>query len=151
MDGLAARSVYGGYSLTPSRATELKGSTKIQLPTRRGSVPGHIPVSERSTYQWKIYIDEAVTLFADLSYNYQGEEGSGKISVKSETGVLSGAFRNTGQYVGEPNSNWQIDSFNSHRLGLLEFPEPGYYTISLEINPGKGDEMGFQWLWLGTD
>jgi len=151
VDGLAAKSVYGGYSLAPSRATKLKGSTKIQLPTRRGSVPGHIPVSEESTYQWVIYIDEVVTLHADLSYNYQGEEGSGKIIVKSEAGVLSGAFRNTGRYVGEPNSNWQIDSFNSHRLGLLEFSEPGYYTITLEIKPGQDDEMGFQWFWLGAD
>jgi len=53
--------------------------------------------------------------------------------------------------VGEPNSNWQIDRFNAQRLGQLEFSEPGYYDITLEINPGKVEELSFQWLWLGTD
>ncbi len=151
VDGLVAQTVYGGYSLTPSKAILLKGNTNIMPASRGGTVPGHIQVSEKSEYQWKLYMDRAITLHADLSYNFQGEEGTGKITVKSETGKLSASFNNTGRFVGEPNSNWQIDSYNSHRLGLLEFPEPGYYTITLEINPGKGDELGFQWLWLETD
>ncbi|MDF1575550.1 MAG: alpha-L-fucosidase [Bacteroidales bacterium] len=150
-EGLVAESLYGGYSLTPSNATLLKGSKELQPPTRRGTIPVHIQVSEKSSYQWKIFIDHPLTLQTDLSYNYQGEEGNGEITVKSEAGLLSGTFRNTGRFVGEPNSNWQIDSFNSHRLGQLEFTEPGYYTITLEIKPGKKEEMGFQWLWLGPD
>jgi len=151
VDGLVAKTVYGGYSLIPSKASVLKGSSKVLPPTRRGSVPGHIPVSEKSSYQWKIYLEEASTLYADLSYNFQGEAGSGKIIVSSEAGELSATFRNTGRYVGEPNTDWQIDSFNSHRLGQLEFSEPGYYTITLEVEPAKRDEIGFQWLWLGRD
>lgn len=151
VDGLVAQSVYGGYALTPSNAMLLKGSTSIKPPSHRGTVPMHIRVSEKSEYQWKLYIDKKTTLHADLSYNYQGVEGTGKITVNSETGELSASFNNTGRVVGEPNSNWEIDSFNSHRLGLLEFPEPGYYTITLEIDPGKGEEPGFQWLWLEAD
>jgi len=91
------------------------------------------------------------TLYCDISYAFEGETDSGKITVKSESGKLSGTFRNTGQFVGEPNSNWQIDSFNAQRLGQLEFSEPGYYHINLEIKPGKDQELGFQWLWLGTE
>jgi len=151
VDGLVAQSIYGGYSLTPSNATLLKGNTSVKLPSRRGTVPGHIRVSEKSQYQWKIYLDKASTLHADLSYNFQGGDGAGKITIKSEPGELSGTFRNTERFVGEPNSNWQIDSFNAHRFGLLEFSEPGYYKITLEIKPGKSEEIGFQWLWLGAD
>jgi alpha-L-fucosidase len=150
VDRLAAQSVYGGYALSPANASQLEGDTKLQPSARRGTVPAHIEVSEKSTYTWRVYIDKAVSLHADLSYNFKGEEGAGEITLGSEAGMLSGQFHPTGQFVGEPNSDWQIDSFNSHRLGLLEFAEPGYYTITLEIAPGKDEKIGFQWLWLGA-
>ena len=93
-----------------------------------------------------------MTLNTDLSYNFQGEKGAGMFTVKSEPGgKLSGHVQPTGRYVGEPNAHWQIDCFNSHRLGQLVFPETGYYNITVEIAPGKGEEIGFQWLWLGAE
>jgi len=150
-DDLVAQSVYGGFSLTPKNALISDGNILIQAPARRGTVPAHIRVTEKSTYQWRIYVNKAMTLYCDVSYAFEGETDSGKITVKSESGKLSGTFRNTGQFVGEPNSNWQIDSFNAQRLGQLEFSEPGYYHINLEIKPGKDQELGFQWLWLGTE
>ena len=85
---------------------------------------------------------------ADLSYSNQGEDGQGSIRLSSVEGELSAVFQNTGRFVGEPNRGWQIDSFNSHRLGKLVFDKPGYYTISLELDPGGGDIPAFQWLWL---
>lgn len=150
-DGLVAQSVYGGFSFTPKNALRSDGNTMIQVPSRGGTVPAHIRVTEKSTYQWRIYVAKAMTMFTDVSYAFEGEAGSGKISVKSESGKLSNTFQNTGQSVGEPNSNWQIDSFNAHRLGQLEFSEPGYYDITLEFKPGKDEELNFQWLWLGTE
>ncbi|MCK4989773.1 MAG: hypothetical protein KAS29_04775, partial [Bacteroidales bacterium] len=117
----------------------------------RGTVPAHIRVTEKSSYQWRIYMDKAMTLYCDVSYAFEGKGDSGKITVKSESGKLSDTFQNTGQFVGEPNSNWQIESFNAHRLGQLEFSEPGYYDITLEFKPGKDEELSFQWLWLGTE
>ena len=92
-----------------------------------------------------------MSLHIDASYSFQGTAGKGTITVSSRAGSLKANFKSSGMFVGEPNSDWQIDSFNSHRLGQLEFDEPGYYTISLEINPARGEEMGFQWLWLGTE
>lgn len=149
LDGLAAQSVYGGYSLTPHNATLLEGNTLLKAPARYGTFPSHIEVKEKSKYQWRLFIDKPKSLFADVSYNYQGEVGKGSVTVKSVAGSLSAKFLSTGEFVGEPNSDWQIGSFNSHRLGVLDFPEAGYYDINLEIDPGKGEEMGFQWLWLG--
>jgi len=151
VDGLAAQSVYGGYSLTPHNATLLEGNTMLQPPTRYGTFPSHIEVKEKSKYQWRLFIDKPMSLYADVSYNYQGEEGKGSVTVTSKAGSLSAKLRSTGKFVGEPNRDWQIGSFNSHRLGKIEFSAPGFYEITLEVEPGKGEEMGFQWLWLGGD
>jgi len=150
-DGLVAQSVYGGYSLTPLNALKSEGSTMIQGPARRGTIPPHIQVTDKSSFQWRIYLDKAVSLHADVSYAFQEEESEGKITINSSPGSLSGNFQASGRFVGEPNANWQIDSFNSHRMGQLEFSEPGYYDITLEILPGKDEELNFQWLWLGTE
>ena len=150
-DGLVAQSVYGGYSLTPKNAMKSEGNTMFQAPTRRGTVPAHIKVTDKSSYQWRIYINKAVTLHTDVSYAFLGEAGKGKITISSSPGSLSANFQPTGRFVGEPNANWQIDSFNSHRLGQMVFSEPGYYDITLDIKPGKDEELNFQWLWLGTE
>ena len=148
-DGLAAQSVYGGYSLTPHNATLFEGNTMLEPPSRYGTVPSHIKVAEKSNYQWRVFMDKPMALYADVSYNYQGEEAKGSMTVTSEAGSLNAKFQSTGEFVGEPNSDWQIGSFNSHRLGQMDFQEPGYYDISLEVDPRKGEVMGFQWLWLG--
>ncbi len=149
IDGLAAQSVYGGYSLTLSNATHLKGNTMVEPPSRYGTLPSHIKVEEKSIYQWRVFMDKPTALYADISYNYQGEKGKGSITVKSSEGTLRANFQPTGEFVGEPNSDWQIGSFNSHRLGQMDFSEPGYYDISLEVKPQGGEKIDFQWLWLG--
>ncbi len=149
IDGLAAQSVYGGYSLTLSNATHLKGNTMVEPPSRYGTLPSHIKVEEKSIYQWRVFMDKPTALYADISYNYQGEKGKGSITVKSSEGTLRANFQPTGEFVGEPNSYWQIGSFNSHRLGQMDFSEPGYYDISLEVKPQGGEKIDFQWLWLG--
>jgi alpha-L-fucosidase len=150
-EGLVAQSIYGGFSLTPKNAMKSEGNTMIQAPTRGGTVPAHIKVTDKSSYQWRIYINKAVTLHTDVSYAFQGEKSKGKITINSIAGSLSGNFQASGRFVGEPNANWQIDSFNSHRLGQMVFSEPGYYDITLDIKPGKDEELNFQWLWLGAE
>jgi alpha-L-fucosidase len=149
VDGLVAQSVYGGFSLTPANALESKGSTMVQAPERSGTVPAHIAVTEKSSYHWRIYVDRPLNLNTDVSYSFQGEGGKGTLSLSSQAGSLKAKFKSSGMFVGEPNRNWQIESFNSHRLGQLMFKQAGYYDISLEIAPGQGERMGFQWLWLG--
>jgi alpha-L-fucosidase len=150
-DGLTAQSVYGGYSLSPARANNQQGNSRLSPATRRGTVPAHIKVSEKSTYSWRIYVDKAMSLNADVSYSFQGEEGKGSLSVGSQAGTLKATFIPTRLFVGEPNAGWEIESFNSHRLGRLEFTQAGYYDITLDIVPRKGEELAFQWLWLGKD
>ncbi len=148
-DGLAARSVYGGFSLIPSNTSSMDGNTNVEPAERFGSVPSHIKVSKKSTYGWRIYIDRPMSVFTDVSYSYQGKLGEGSVKVKSAGVVHSEPVQPTGRYVGEPQKEWQIDSFNSHRIGKLEFSQSGYYDITLEIDPAKNETIDFQWLWLG--
>lgn len=149
-ENLVAQSVYGGYSLTPGKTLVSSGSTAMQAPTRGGTVPAHIVINEKSTYKWRVYIHQAMTLNADVSYSYSGESGKGSLVVSTRAGTLKGSSLPTGKFVGEPNQDWQIESFNSQGLGQLEFSEPGFYDITLELDPQKGEQIGFQWLWLGN-
>ncbi len=150
-DGLVARSVYGGFSLTPGHVLESVGNTKLEAPDRRGTVPAHIRITEKSSYRWRIYVEKPTRLYTDVSYSFQGQEGRGSLSVHSRAGSLQADFSPTGMFVGEPNRDWQIESFNAHRLGQLEFPEAGYYDIHLEISPPAEEVVKFQWLWLGKE
>lgn len=147
--GLAAQSVFGGYSLKPSNAINLDGDCLVENAQRFGSIPAHIEVSKKSTYQWRIYIDKPMSFFTDVSYNYQGKMGKGTVTVKSAGVLLSVPVQPTGRYVGEPNLEWHIDSFNAHRIGKLTYSESGYYDIILEVDPAKNETIDFQWLWLG--
>jgi len=149
LEGLVSKSVYGAYSLTPQNMKGYQGSSIVSPAQRRGTVPAHVAVKSKSSYTWRIYLDRPGTLNADLSYSFQGKNETGTISVKAAGQKLKRKIRNTGQTVGEPNSNWWIESFESHRLGTLEFESAGFYDISLTINPGKGEIPAFQWLWLG--
>ena len=47
----------------------------------------------------------------------------------------------TGKTVGEPNSDWVIDSYESHRIGTVNFPKPGIYEIELKIEVAKKEEV----------
>jgi len=148
-DGLAARSVYGGFSLKPSNTSSMDGNTYVEPAERFGSVPSHIKVSKKSTFQWRIYIESPMSVIADVSYSFQGKMGLGTLTVKSADSKHSVSVEPTGRYVGEPNREWQIDSFNSHRMGKLEFSQSGYYDITLEVDPAKEKTINFQWFWLG--
>lgn len=151
MDGLIAQSVYEGHSLLPSNANVKEGSTSIEKTSRRGSIPAHILVTEESNYKWRIFVEKPKTFYVDISYDYHGKEGNGAVSISSEAGSLSANIQPTRLLVGEPNQDWQIGSFDSHRLGSLEFTAPGYYDITLKIKPTTGEAMGFQWIWLGEN
>lgn len=148
VDNINAKSVYDGYSLLPQNTIEATGNTSLNPPERFGSVPAHISVTEESTYKWRIFVEKATTLDVDASYNFQGEQRKGILTVKAANTKLELKVKPTGQTVGEPNQNWHIDSFNSQRLGSIKFPKAGFYDITLTVKPGKKEEIGFQWLWI---
>ncbi len=148
VDGLAAKTVSGGYSLTPGNCIEAEGNTLYKEKSGRwGSIPGHIVVDKKSKYIWRIFVEEPMTMIADVSYNFQGKDGDCVISINAAGSKITQTAKHTGQVIVEAG-NWNFDNFSSHRIGTINFSEPGYYDINLEVTPNKDEEIGFQWMWL---
>ena len=78
----------------------------------------------------------------------QGEGAAGSFYVEAAGMTLEHSAAPTGQTVGEPNQDWHIDNFVSHRLGEIEFPEAGVYEVSLQVKAEQARPLKFQWLWL---
>ena len=145
---LVAKSVYGGYSLNLSNTTQSIDNSLIKNSEHYGTVPKHTELKESSTFQWRIYVEKPMEVSLDVSYNYQGNSNKNKLTVEVAGTTISQQITPTGRVVGEPNSNWHIDSFNSHRIGEINFLQSGYYDISLNIEPAEGETVDFQWMWL---
>lgn len=147
-DGLVAESVYGGYALKPGNTVRKEGNDEIIASAAQGWIPPHIMVDEKSSYTWRLYVEEPLSLNTDVSYSYQGESGKGKLSISSASNEISQELKASGLFVGEPNRGLKTPDFQSNRIGSLEFPSAGIYEITLEIKPAKEEPMDFLWLWL---
>ena len=147
-EGLVAKTVDGGYSMLPRNQIVKDESLLIVKKEVEGTVPEHVNVKQPQTFSWKIYIDEPGEKWVDVSYSFQSNSTNGKLSVKAADQELTHKVLNTGKTVGEPNENWIIDNYKSNRCGKINFPKKGLYTIDLEINPAKNEEVKFQWLWI---
>ncbi len=147
---LAAKSVYGGYSLNLTNMSQPYDKSLIVNSELYETVPKHLNLKKNTTFQWRVYIEKPMELFVDASYNYQGKPNKSVLSVEAAGAKVAQQIMPTGRVVGEPNSDWHIDSFNSHRIGKINFTKPGYYDITLNIQPGAGETVDFQWVWLGV-
>ena len=149
IEGLVAKTNDGGYSLTPQNHISSNTNFEIQQKERRGTVPEHVIVKDNLHLQWKIYVDEPGTKTVDVSYSFQKENnGESKITVKSADNTLIHNPQPTGKTIGEPNRDWEIDNFQSHEIGQIEFPEPGFYTIDVNIEPTENEIIKFHWIWI---
>ncbi|MDR1723679.1 MAG: alpha-L-fucosidase [Tannerella sp.] len=146
-NGLVAVTTDGDYSLTYG-GTSGERNLRIKRRERDGTVPEHVVISAPQTLKWTIYIDRAGKLAIDASYSYQGEASGGEIVCSAAGKRLTHKVEPTGKTVGEPNSNWVIDRFLSHRLGEISFPEAGVYEIEMRITPANDSEVKFQWGWI---
>jgi alpha-L-fucosidase len=145
---LVAMNQYGGYSLTPRNYQRADGNTIITKSQRFGSVPEHVDIVDKSEFEWKVFVNQPMTLKADVSYSFQGEEGEGRIHLEAAGAILKQDVESTGMVVGEPRQEWHITSFNAQQMGYIHFPNAGYYIIKLTLHPEE-EPMHFQWLWLG--
>ncbi|MDR1780974.1 MAG: alpha-L-fucosidase [Tannerella sp.] len=146
VQNLAAISTEGGYSLTYENSVGDK-TLKAERKGRGGTVPVHIDVKTTQRLKWKIYVDRAGEKTIDVSYTYQGTATGGMISCLAPT-KLTHNIAPTGKTVGEPNSNWVVDRYLSHRIGTVNFPAAGIYELEFEIAPPKDSTVGFQWIWV---
>ncbi len=147
-DGLVAKTVEGGYALTRKNMLADDGHRSIGRAERGGTIPAHIQVEGKYQMKWEVYIDKPGKMSIDASYSFQGDQPGGDLQVKAAASTLNFNVTPTGQTVGEPNQGWHIDNFASKRLGEINFPEKGIYTIKLLINAKNDEPIKFQWLWL---
>lgn len=147
-DGLVAKGIEGGYSLTPGNMIQDNQPTYISEKEKNGTVPEFITINSNKTLKWKIYIDSPGEKFFDISYSYQNNIENNKLIVNASGTKLEHIIQPTGKTVGEPNQNWVIDNFKSTRLGKINFAEKGFYEIELEVIPSEKEELKFQWIWI---
>ena len=147
-DGLAAKTLDGGFSLRQNNINSEEGERTLKNYDKRGTVPPHVVVKEKYQTTWKIFVDQPGEMIIDVSYSLQGENPSGSIKVSAANVDLRHKVSPTGLTVGEPNQNWHIDNFTSHRLGTINFPTAGIYEIDMDIEPKKDNPVKFQWLWV---
>ncbi len=147
-DGLVAKTMDGGFSLTPKNINPKDESISINRKEKSGTVPEYSVIDSRKTLKWKLYIDTVGEKNIDVSYSYQQNSDKNQLIVKVANTKLSHLIKPTGKTVGEPNQNWVIDNFKSHTIGKVNFPETGFYEIELEVIPEKNDELEFQWIWI---
>jgi alpha-L-fucosidase len=145
---LAAMGVEGGYSLNLKNMVADTQKPVIERKSRNGTIPEHLPVVEKTSLKWKMYVTEPGEKNIDISYSFQGKEGKGNLVMKCAGKTIQHPLKPTGKTVGEPNSNWVIDRFSSVRIGKIGFPEKGAYEVELELRPDKSDELRFQWIWV---
>jgi alpha-L-fucosidase len=145
---LVAKTNDGGYSLTPKLINPKDESVFISRKERGGTIPEYVDVQTEKTLKWKIYIDNPGEKTIDISYSYENKSEKNKLILKAAGSQLSQKILPTGKTVGEPNQNWVIDNFKSHRVGKINFSEKGLYDIELDIIPVDNDIMKFQWIWI---
>lgn len=145
---LVAKSVYGGYSLTPWNAYKFYGTATTEKAENFGSVPKHVKIKEKQQYFWKVNISQPTTLSFTTSYSCQEKKPTGSLKVKVNNHELSGSLQPTGKTVGEPKQDWVIDQFLQFSLGSMQLNQKGVVEIELEIEPAEGQELDFQWLWI---
>jgi alpha-L-fucosidase len=148
VDGFVAKTVDGGFSLKHDNKLSEEGKAISNGSDRRGTVPPNMLMNGKYQSSWKIFVDEAGAMDVDVSYSCQVKSPKGKIKVIAAKQSLAHDVQHTELTVGEPNREWHIDDFQSNRIGTINFPEPGIYEIFMELEPARGEELKFQWLWL---
>jgi alpha-L-fucosidase len=145
---LVAKTVTGGFSLTPFNAFFGEEDLKTESKSRRGTIPEHTLIENPATLKWKIYVDKPGTKNIDVSYSFQQDESDGSMVITANETEITHSIQPTGKTIGEPNTDWVIDNFKSHRIGQIDFPEKGFFDIELDVSPSQQKEVKFQWIWI---
>jgi alpha-L-fucosidase len=142
-----AKTVDGGFSLKHENIISENGKPAIRGYDQGGTIPPHIVITENYQSSWKIFVDQPGQYVFDVSYSFQGKKPE-RISINAAKTSIAHEVVATGITVGEPNRDWHIDNFTSHRVGSINFLKAGIYEISMDIETKKDAPVKFQWLWV---
>jgi len=148
MNGLAAKSTTGGFSLTPKNQDSMEQNVQIQGKEQYGTIPEHVIINKNQSFRWKIYVNEPGEKQVDVSYSFQSQTANPHLIIKAADSELKLSVKNTGKTVGEPNENWIIDNFKSESAGKIYFPKAGFYDVKMEAIPANDEPLQFQWIWI---
>jgi alpha-L-fucosidase len=147
VQGLVAKTTEGGYSMTYENQWADR-TLKSRDKSRYGTIPSHVEIKSPQKLKWRFYVDQPGEKTVTVSYSFQGDKPGGKMTARTSGTQLTSVFEPTGKTVGEPNSDWVVERFLPHRLGTVSFDKAGIYEWECEINPPKGGETLFQWIWV---
>src|SRR5690606_5949989 len=82
-DGLVAKGIEGGYSLTPGNMIQNNQPTYISEKEKNGTVPEFMTIDSNKKLKWKLYIDSPGEKFFDISYSYQNNIENNKLIVNA--------------------------------------------------------------------
>lgn len=141
---VAAESSFGGVSLNYSNELlQLNKSTKLDRVS-----PEYISLEKETKLEWQVYMKEAGEKQLSISYANPSKTPV-EISVGNDTQKSIQAFLSpTGKIVVEPNENFYTEEFVDSHLSRIDFPEPGYYTITLNAKLDKGEKLRLNWIWI---
>ncbi len=131
-----------GYFLNPERAT-VSGNPKI-LKGDNFWIPQRIATwkSKSDTASWKIYIPEAGERLVEICYASSIETAGQSYSVNVKgAGELKASVTST-------HPQWK--EYRAFKLGTLNFPAPGYYTVQITPNKKINKEL-FHLAWLHVE
>lgn len=145
IDALVPKGSFGGHSFKPVNTHPRHA--KDQWQNYDGTAPAHLIINTTQSLRWQVYIDKPGKRKFDISYSSPKATRSTYL-LKAENQSLPGNFTTTGKVVVEPNQNFYADQFVEQAVGEVEFSEEGLYEIELEVKPGSGELIKFNWLWL---
>jgi alpha-L-fucosidase len=145
MDDVVPKASYGGYSLKPLNARTRPSEKQWQK--YDGTAPAHLLINKNQVLYWQVYIDKPGKRKFDISYS-SPKAAQSEYILKAGNQSLQGNFSSTGKVVVEPNQNFYAEQFVEKAVGEINFVEEGLYDIVLEVNPGKGELIKFNWIWL---
>ena len=148
MNGIVAKSITGGYSLTPKNQVLSEQTIQIQKKEKYGTVPEHVIIDKNQSFHWKIYVDKPGEKQVDVSYSFQSQTANSRMVVQAAGSELKLVVKNTGKTVGEPNQNWIIDNFKSDSAGKIYFPKAGFYDVKMKAIQENNEDLKFQWIWI---
>ncbi|HVK48170.1 MAG TPA: hypothetical protein VM488_10005 [Pseudobacter sp.] len=103
-------------------------------------------VDKEGSITWKFYAPEPGTYNMDLSYHNAAKNNIG-VTITAADQQLQQSLTPTGKVVVEPHG-YYTEEFVNTRLGNITFPKAGYYEITFKTNPGTGEKLLFNRLWL---
>ncbi|ANH80336.1 alpha-L-fucosidase [Niabella ginsenosidivorans] len=141
---VVAESTFGGFALNSENVWDNR--VQYQLIKYDGLRPTHLVMDKAGTVTWEFYAPEAGNYTVDLSYHNSSKENMA-ITIAAADQQLLQQLKPTGKVVVEPHDSY-TDEFIDSPAGTFHFSRAGFYQVTLKLDPGAGQRLLFNRIWL---